>query len=180
MTIVEVVIAVTLIVLASVFALSMTGVMTRFSNKARQNTKIDSLVDQDFANLERAAYQYTYCTGDYTWDGGTCTVGSSTYSPGDQEYYFPYADSASSANAEDFASDCKDGSMTDALLDAINGDDDDLALSTAATDLNLSRVVTLSSGNANRLLVTYKKGTRVYRQKLIVPVASYWCPDTSF
>lgn len=176
-TLVEVLMTVVIVAVAAAAAAVSTNVAMRFSNKALDNTRVDSAIDQDLASLERAAFQYTYCTGSYKWDATPC--GSA--SPGTQNYYFPLTTSIASANADAFKDACKNvnGSMTDALRAAMNGGDSSLALSAAAQNLGISRQVTLDSPDAHRLLIDYIVSGSVKRQKSVVPVAAYWCHDTN-
>lgn len=178
LTLIEILITVVLLSVAALFAASMTGISVRFTNQARDNTRVDSVIDQDFATLERAGFQYTYCTGSYTWDGRAC----GTDLPGSQNYYFPPASASSDAAAKVFESDCKksDGSMTIALQNAINNGDPALGLSAEALAIGISRTAQLQSGLAHRILVTYFKAGKIYRQEALVPVVAYWCPDTSY
>jgi prepilin-type N-terminal cleavage/methylation domain-containing protein len=173
-TLVEVLMTVVIVAVAAVAAAISTNVAVRFSNKALDSTRVDSLIDRDIASLERAAFQYTYCTGAYKWDSSSC--GSAA--PGTQNYYFPLATPSSSVNAVTFGTACTDGTMTNSLRAAINGGDSTLALSTAATALGISREVTLDSANAHRLLIEYRLNNSVKRQRAVVPAAAYWCPNT--
>ncbi|MCP9776999.1 MULTISPECIES: prepilin-type N-terminal cleavage/methylation domain-containing protein [unclassified Cyanobium] len=173
-TFVEVLMTVVIVAVAAVAAAVSTNVAVRFSNKALDSTRIDSLIDRDIASLERASFQYTYCTGTYKWDSSPC--GSAA--PGSQNYYFPLATPSSSANAVNFGAACTGGTMTNSLTDAINGGDSTLALSPSATALGISREVTLDSASAHRLLIEYRLNNSVKRQRAVVPAAAYWCPDT--
>lgn len=173
-TLVEVLVTAIIVAVVAAAAAISTNVAANFSNKALANTRVDAVIDQDLAALERAAFQYTYCTGSYKWDDTLC--GSAA--PGTQDYYFPSTTSANVVAAEAFGLSCRAGTMTDALRDAMNGGDAALALSVDAQNLGITRQITRDSEEAHRLLVTYTFRNSVKRQRPVVPAAAYWCPDT--
>jgi len=184
-TLVEMIMTVVLVAVASLFAASMTGIAVSFFNRGRETTRIDAVIDQDFAVLERAAFQYTYCTGQYTWDGRACSGSSSgsQFLPGSQNYYFPPTTSGGSkVAAESFENDCKNGTMTDALRNEINRAGSSLGLPAEASSLGITRLATLPAKidgiQPHRLIVSYTLKGSTVREKLLIPPAYYWCPDT--
>jgi prepilin-type N-terminal cleavage/methylation domain-containing protein len=177
-TLVEILVAsVVLVVAISGAALAfMSANKISFFGSAR--SQVESAIDQDLANIKDAAYRYTYCSGDYTITGDACN----SVAPGQEDYYFP--DSvAHQARAEEFEDDCRDGSLSDDLIAAINGGSSSLALSSTATTLGVSRdpavlnsTVGTPGENSHDIRITYNQNGAVVRRVLVTPTAAAWCP----
>jgi type II secretory pathway pseudopilin PulG len=171
-TIVELLMAIVIVVIAILGSAVTFNFAVKSTTQSADKVKIDSLIESDLAKLNAASVNYTYCTGQYTWDGRLC--GSA--SPGQQNYYFPpVTTSSSDADAVAFDSDCKSGAMTADLITAINGGDASLGFSAAAGGLGLSRVAQ-AEGSAHRIKVTYSLNSNVYRELALIPLAAGWCP----
>ena len=177
-SLVELLISSIIILLAaagSLLAISYSGF---FSKNAKDRSAVDALIENDVAKLNLTAYRYTFCSGTYKWDGSACVVGANSYLPGSQNYYFPFANNTTNANAVTFGNNCNSGSMINSLIGAINGGDSTLALSSAAAGLGIQRAdATADDASAHRIRISYSyKGNSTYRVVIIVPMAAGWCP----
>ena len=170
-SIVEILIAISIVLVAILGSSLAFNFAVQSTSKSSDRVKLDSLIEADFARLNAASNNYTFCTGGYTWDGRAC--GSAT--PGQQNYYFPPTTSISTVSADQFSSDCNDGTMTDSLVDAINGDDASLGLSQAAIDQGIERQA-VPDGTSHRIKIAYSIDSSSYRELAIVPLAAGWCP----
>lgn len=170
-TLVELLIAIIVVLVAIIGSAAAFNFAVRSMSSSSDKVKLDSLVEADLAKLNLAASRYTYCSGEYTWDGSVC--GSSA--PGSQNYYFPPTSSSSSANADQFVADCADKSMTDDLVGAIQSSDASLQLNQDAARLGLSRSAA-KEGDSHRIKVQYSIGSSVYRESAILPLVAGWCP----
>ena len=177
-TLVEILVASVVLVVAitgAAFAFMSSNKLS-FAGSAR--SQVESAIDRDLANIKDAAYRYTYCSGDYTITGDACN----SVEPGQEDYYFP--DSvAHPTRAEDFEEDCRDGSLSDDLIAAINGGSTSLALGSAATALGISRdpavlnsTIGAQGENSHDIRITYNHNGAVVRRVLVTPTAAAWCP----
>ncbi len=173
MTLVEAVVSMVLIVTASMIALNMTGIAGRLVTRSKELNQIEALVDTDFSALERAAFNYTYCTGSFTWDGRDC----GTDKPGKPTYYFPAVSTTSDLNARNFEQTCLNNTVNTALLNAINGSDATLGLGSAAQSQGVTRDAVIDSANPARVMVTYSLNRVAFKRFILIPAVVYWCPD---
>lgn len=171
-TIVELLIAIVIVVIAILGSAVAFNFAIKSTSQSADKVIIDSLIESDLAKLNAASANYTYCTGQYTWDGRLC--GSA--SPGQQNYYFPPVSATiSDVAAEAFRTDCDTGGMVADLITAINSGDASLGFSVAAGGLGLSRVAQ-AEGSAHRIKVSYSLNSTVYRELALIPLAAGWCP----
>jgi len=154
-------------------AVNMTGVAGRLVTRSKELNQVEALIDIDFSALERAAFNYTYCTGTFTWDGRSCGIEQ----PGDQAYYFPAVSTVSDLNARNYEQTCLNNTVNSALLNAINSSDASLGLSSAAQSQGLTRTADIDSSNPARVLVTYSLNRVVLKRFVLIPAVVYWCPD---
>lgn len=177
-TLIEILVATVVIAVAAIGTATTLMSTNRISLDSASRSQVESAIDEDVANIREAAYNYTYCSGAYTITGATCN----SVGPGQEDYYFP--DSVAQPTwATDFADDCNDGTLSNALISAINGGSSSLNLSSAASGLGITRSTAVLDSTAGSngekshdIRITYNYDGAVARRVLITPTAAAWCP----
>lgn len=177
-TLIEVMIASIVVLVAAVGAATALMSSNKIALNSSSRSQVESAIDQDVANLKDAAYDYTYCSGSYTFSGATCN----SVGPGQEDYYFPNS-VTQLAWADTFTAACNAGTLSNALITAINGGASSLALSSVATNLGITRdsavldnTAGASGEKSHDIRITYNYKGVVVRRVLVSPAAAAWCP----
>ena len=172
-SLVEMIVAVALLVVASVGSLVVFNIATRQNNQSRDKQEEQSAISADLATIQSMNDRYS-CS-DSGAETLACTVSDSD--PGENDYYAGVSAPSAASNLVDEA--CDDGSLIDALVEEV----DELEAPAAFERLGINRNVEATPTEDDdrsplRYTVTWSKnsGQTQLRQITLVPTVANWCP----
>ena len=161
-TILEVVVAATVLAVACSAGAVLSGVSTRALSSGNRQSLQQSQIDADLAAIRDLAETYTWCSGAGAFS--SCTTGVQARS---ENYYFPPDTSPAAISAfETACSDTGSDSLNAPLVAVINA---------RPVPPGVSRSVASDDIATHRLRISYT-GTAVNRVVLLVPTVAAWCP----
>lgn len=186
-TLVEVVLAGTLMAAVLGGAAAALLVANRSSGTQGGLSRIDSLIDQDLAAIQALDRRFTCCTG------SPCTATAATISasatcrdafgtavnPGNENYYSPFQSATPTADEttawDNFRTACRSGTIASTFEGLLP------AVPTAEAPAGLTRTVARPESNPTNLLRisysgTYAGSTVSTRVVNLIPTAASWCP----
>jgi type II secretory pathway pseudopilin PulG len=161
-TILEVVVAATVLALATSAGAVLSGVSSRSLTSGNRTSLQQSQIEADLAAIRDLAATYTWCSGAGAFS--TCTAGVPARS---ENYYFPPSTNPSAISAfETACSATGSDTVNTVLVSAINA---------RPAPAGVSRTVASDDIATRRLRLTYA-GSSVNRVVLLVPTVAAWCP----
>lgn len=168
-SLVEMIVAVALLVVASVGSLVVFNIATRQNNQSRDKQEEQSAISADLANIQSMNDRYS-CS-DSEAETLVCSVSDSD--PGENDYYARV--SAASAAVDEA---CTDGSLIVALIEEVDGLEAPAAFERLGINRSVEARPTEEDRSPLRYTVTWSKnsGQTQLRQITLVPTVANWCP----
>jgi type II secretory pathway pseudopilin PulG len=161
-TIIEIVVAATVIALACSAGAVLSGVSSRALSSGNRESLQQNQIEADLAGIRDLADSYTWCSGSGAFS--SCVSGVSARS---ENYYFPPSTSPTAISAFETACTATGSdSLSAALVTAINA---------RPVPPGVSRSVASDDIATHRLRISYA-GNTVNRMVLLVPTVAAWCP----